>query len=398
MKIIGIEKIQVHSIMTSIQRFARFWLPAYKQVFPLYIALQVILVVLSFAVSFLVHPMSSFPLPHFFSPLWQNWLHADTIFYLAIAEKGYDRTSLSQAAFFPLYPLLIHSMTWLIPDALLAGLIIARVAGLFLMMVLYQFVKEEFDETTARRSLLCLITFPTAFFLWAAYPEALFLFLTVSSFYAMRRKRWWLAGICGLCTCLLRPNGIFLVLPLGFEYLWQCEFRWQAIRWNILSIILLPAGLFLFALYCYFQYGDLFAFVHGQESWQRSLQLPWYGLLKEFQEGFFRPTHILAFSRDLLPDLLALLLIGLGVLGFWRLGPRHWTYVLYAAVLWLFVNSFPSPYPLMGTGRNVLLIFPLFLMLAQACRYRWFSLTYLLLTASFCLGWLLLFLIGYSVV
>ncbi|WP_149401764.1 hypothetical protein [Dictyobacter arantiisoli] len=216
----------------------------------------------------------------------------------------------------------------------------------------------------------------------------------------MRQKYWWLAGIAGLLACLLRPNGIFLFLPFCFEYLRQHHFSWRAIRWDVLYAGLIPVGLLIYGLYCYHHYGDFLAFSHGQQSWKRTTQLPWVGLYRDMEAIIAKHTYLrdfLSHSLDLFPDLLAFFLIGLSAVGFCRLGNRHWSYVLYGASLWIFANCFPAGFerPLLGTGRNMLIIFPLFLILAQLGRFRWIHLLYLSIAVPLCFFWCFQFIVGY---
>ena len=393
--------------------FINFWLPAFKQIFPSYLVVHIILIVLSLYATLLMIPASvanagaAIPM-NSLSVLWRTWDRYDSVYYLAIAKDGYG-TNAGHAAFFPLFPMLVHGITWNVFSVMIGGLLISSLAGLVLMVVLYQLVLEELGEEVAKRSVLYMLVFPTAFFLWAIYPESLFLCLTVLSFYAMRHNRWWLAALFGLLACLTRPNGVFLFLPFCFEYLRQRSFRWQAIRWDVLSVLLIPLGLGIFSLYCYLHYGDALAFSHAQLSWKRVFHYPWYGIIQAIQIDFSKPVAVhqpdalaavLASSLDLLPDLLALLLIGLSIIGVCRLGTRHWSYVLYAALLWLFANILPAylPWPLMGTGRNMLVIFPLFLMLAQLGRNRWFHLLYISVAGTLCFLWATQFLTGYRII
>jgi hypothetical protein len=395
--------ISVTHVTSSFRRFVNFWFPAWKQVFPLYVAIQIgVLVISLYAPTLMLYRKPAMVIAkNSLSILWRTWFRYDSVLYLTIAGNGYTQ-SLKSAAFLPLYPTLIRVLTRLEPghSSLIAALIISRIAGLVLLMVLYQLAREAWGEQVAQRAILSMVAFPTAFFLWAAYPEAVFLCLTVISFYAMYRNNWWLAGVMGLLSCLTRPNGIFLFLPFCFEYLRQRQFCWRAIRWNALSVALPIAGLGFFVLYCYIHYGDIFAFFHGQQAWKHTISLPGYGLIEEVQLALRQPNVLKAFlasSLNTLPDVLALLLIGLSIFGVCRLGNHHWTYVIYATQLWLFANSFPGDPPLLGIGRNILMIFPIFLMLAQLGRYRWFHLIYLSLAAPLCFFWLMQFITGYSI-
>jgi Gpi18-like mannosyltransferase len=396
-----------------VRMFLHFWSPALKQIFPSYLVTHLVLIVLSLYATVLMIPYSSENLhapilKNSLSVLWRTWDRYDGFYYLVIAQNGYG-TDHGLAAFFPLFPMLVHGITWGIFNVMIGGLLISSLAGLILMVVLYQLVFEELGEEAAKRSVVYMLVFPTAFFLWAIYPESLFLCLTVLSFYAMRHNHWWLAALLGLFACLTRPNGVFLFLPFYFEYLRQRSFRWQAIRWDALSGLLIPLGLGVFSLYCYHHYGDALAFSHAQLSWKRTFHFPWYGIGQAIQIALGKPDAVhqldalaafLASSLDLLPDLFALLLIVLSILGVCRLGHRHWSYVLYAALLWLFANVLPAylPWPLMGVGRNMLVIFPLFLILAQLGRNRWFHLFYLSIAGTLCFFWATQFITGYRII
>lgn len=70
-----------------------------------------------------------------------------------------------------------------------AGLIIANAAALGAFGLLRALVEREESAAVARRSLLYLAVFPTAFFLLAAYAESLFLLWSVACFLALRRQR-----------------------------------------------------------------------------------------------------------------------------------------------------------------------------------------------------------------
>ncbi len=387
--------------------FVNFWSPAFKQIFPSYLVAHIVLIVLSLYATVLMIPASTANIGDLvpinsLSVLWRTWDRYDSVYYLAIAKNGYG-TNHGLAAFFPLYPMLVHGITLSIFNVIIGGLLISSLAGLVLMVVLYQLVLEELGEEAAKRSVLYMLVFPTAFFLWAIYPELLFLCLTVLSFYAMRHNRWWLAALIGLLACLTRPNGIFLFLPFCFEYLRQRSFRLRAIRWDALSGLLIPLGLGIFSLYCYYHYGDALAFSHAQLSWKRTLHVPWYGIVNAINIAFKQHNALKAFlasSLDLFPDLFALLLIVLSIVGVCRLGNRHWSYVLYAALLWLFANVLPAylPWPLMGVGRNMLVIFPLFLILAQLGRNRWFHLFYISIAGTLCFLWATQFITGYRII
>ncbi len=378
------------------------WRNALKQVFPFFLVTHFSMIVVSlYAPELMIisHKSPADPLnTASLNIIWHTWDRFDSQHYIAIAEQGYR--SLINAAFFPLFPMLIRLIAIGIHNTIISGLLLSSLAGLVVMTVLYQLALEEFGEQVAQRAVLCLLAFPTAFFLWAIYPESLFLCLSVLCFYAMKHQRWWLVGLFGLLATLDRPNGILLFLPCCIEYL---RVR-RAIHLDALSVLLIPLGLCLFVLYCAHHYGDPLAFVRAQSGWQHQLALPGYALFREMQIVFNHHPDawlriFLSYSFDFIPDVLvlALLILTISVRRF-RLGERHWAYLCFAALLWLFVNIEPGYEPLMGVGRNMLVVFPSFLILARLGSRRWIYLTYLSVSGALCILWCLQFITGYRII
>jgi len=110
---------------------------------------------------------------HYLIQPWRNW---DGHWFALIAQEGYFEKSTT--AFFPLYPLLLRGGSWLLDGQIaLAGVLIANVALLGALFLLYQLIQLDFPRAVARRALLYLALFPTAYYLGAVYSESLVLFL-----------------------------------------------------------------------------------------------------------------------------------------------------------------------------------------------------------------------------
>jgi Gpi18-like mannosyltransferase len=221
----------------------------------------------------------------------------------------------------------------------IAGLIISNLAGLVMFVALYRLVWEDFGQARAYRTVLYLAVFPTAFFFAAAYNEAIFLCLSVFSFYFMRRNRWWLAGLFGFLASLTRSAGLLLFLPFCYEYLRQQNFQLKKIRFDIISSLLIPVDTGVFALYCYFRFHDLLAFSHAQAGWTRALHGPWHGLIDSFLVIVHR--NMLNFDAihnviDLGATVLMLLLTALCFVGPWKMSREFWVYGFYAVLLMFF--------------------------------------------------------------
>ena len=160
-------------------------------------------------------------LAHYLLQPWHNW---DGHWFSLIAQQGYfERPT---AAFFPLYPLLLAGVSWFLDGQIeLAGVLISNIALLGALALLYQLVQLDFPRAVARRALLHLAIFPTAYYLGAVYSESLFLLVSVGALYAARRDTWWLAGVLGFLAALTRSQGILLLIPLAILFVRQQGWR-----------------------------------------------------------------------------------------------------------------------------------------------------------------------------
>ena len=194
--------------------------------------------------------------------LW-NRANFDGAHYLGISRYGYG---LHQQAFFPFYPKLISRLSQIFGgNNLLAALFISNASFLLALFIFYRLVNLDFDESTAKRSLIFFLLFPTAFFLGMAYSEGLFLLLILACFYAARKQKWFLAGILGGLASYTRVIGIFLFPALIWE--WYQEYKNKSYKLkikNFLPLLLAPSGLLFFMRSLWLKYGDPLMFIHTQ--------------------------------------------------------------------------------------------------------------------------------------
>ncbi len=343
----------------------------------LFVATRLLLVMVTY-IGFIL-----FPVPAHFYPntpvhvtgLLTSWNHWDAANYTYIAKFGYTRVELT--AFFPLFPLLIKVIAFLIGHHgyIAISMILSNLALLGTMFVLYHIAADALGDQVGRRVLLYLCLFPTAFFFFAAYNESLFLFLTVSSFLAMRRHRWWLAAILGFFAALTRSAGLFLVIPFLYE-VWVSRERIGASIRIILRkfpdfllkafpIILIPLGTLLYCLYNWILFGNPFAFASVQIYWARHLSWPWVGIWQALVDIFWATPFGSFYEVHTLIDLTATIgFIILAILG-WR--KLHTSYNLWLAILLLFMLLSPATTQhdaLQSNQRFVLEMFPAFITLA----------------------------------
>lgn len=256
--------------------------------------------------------------------LWLMWLRFDSNFYLGIAQGGYwDAASLHGAsnwAFFPLFPLLLRLLAFPFGNSMtalsIAGIVVANCATVVAAIYLYKLTARELSRSIAARAVFYLALFPLSYYLSAVYPESLFLALSIACIYYARTRRWRLAGLCGALAALTRPQGVLLVVVVGWEY-WQSladqfyplekregganvriwltsrgvgllrSLRFSRTWQGIAALALIPFGLALFCLYAKWKVDTFLPFTMTErEGWGRHFRNP----IKFLFETFTHPV------------------------------------------------------------------------------------------------------------
>ncbi len=298
-----------------------------------------------------------------------SWNHWDAANYVRIAQFGYQTPF--DVAFFPLLPLMIAGGAYVLGgwSYLTVGTVISNAALLGALFVLYQIAVDAGGEKVARRTLLYLCLFPTAFYFFAVYNESLFILLSAGTFLAMRRQHWWLAGILGLLASLARSAGVLLVIPYIIE-LWQSRESIMASRQKLLlrivPIVLIPTGTLLYALYGWHISGNFFDFVNVQSHWGRHTSWPWRGIFQAFVDLFWNQPFGSFNEAHIILDLTATLsFIALNIIG-WR--KLRLSYSVWVAVLLIYILLSPGTDKtdvLLSNQRFVLEMFPAFITMAM---------------------------------
>jgi len=294
---------------------------------------------------------------------WQRW---DTLHYQAIAERGY--AAFDTALFVPpLYPGLIRATSAAVgTDSLRSALIVSNVAALAGMAVFYSLARTEAaDPSLARRAVLYLSIFPTAFFWFAGYTESLLLLFSSVALLAARRSGWLISGLAAGLAALSRLAGALLIVPVGVS-------AWLAVRrersWRpTMAVVGAMIGTLAFPLYVWLGMG-------------LSPLAPLEVQAARAQGGFAFPGVNLARAAarlaggeanlaDLFDLALLLLFIGLAV-PVWRQLSRPLG-LFYFGFLLLYLSRVAGIAPLLGTARYVLVLFPAYLVLAGWGRRAW---------------------------
>ena len=309
--------------------------------------------------------------------VWARW---DSVWFLRIAEHGYDAASGAASAFYPLYPGTVAVVgRAFFGHYVLAGILISLAAALGSFLLLHRVGEERLGADGARRTVLYLAVFPFALFLQAVYSESLYLLLTLAAFALAERKRFLAAGgVTGLAL-LTRPTGLAL-LPALVLLAWRERDRLRAVG----SLAVAPLLFAAYPLYLWRAEGDPWAFLHAQRIWTRHLSPAgplggiWDGLragwagVEQLASGSH--THVYwttvqntdplrAATLNLENLAFLVLFVALTVIAWRRFGAP---YGLFAAVSLAIPLSVPSErWPLLSMPRFGLTIFPLFLALAS---------------------------------
>lgn len=313
--------------------------------------------------------------------LWQRW---DVLWYLHLANSGYSWYAppiQSDVAFFPLYPLSIHLLTLLTPlSAYAAALLVSNACFLAALYYLHRLVLHDFDSQVAERTLYYLAFFPTALFFFTAYSESLYLLCCVGCLYALRQRRWWLAGACGMAATLTRQLGILLVVPFLYELYEQYGQAHARPPWGRLlpALALIPSGLATYMAYLQLRFGNALLFLRAESAWHRVLAPPWQGVLDDASRVVHPIGRFSAHTRGALQaqsclnvafvlGFLALAVVGVSLL------PRAYSW--YAAAVLLAVLASPTtgssqPLAMLSVARFEVTLVPPFITMALIGRSR----------------------------
>lgn len=316
---------------------------------------------------------ASFPL----IGVWQRW---DACWYSKIAAFGYEPSELS-VNFWPLFPVLTGGVARLVGGSVaLGGLVVSAIAYIAAMVGLFRLVARDVDAVVARRTVLLITIFPSAFFLFAPFTEALFLALSVWTIVAARERDWLLAAILGALAATTRIQGVFLALPIGWEALaasgilaWRpcLGMRRSSIAWRPLlaggvAAVGPVVGFASFIVYTAAVVGQ--TPLDTQDAWGgKEFFPPW-----EVADAALRWTIDRA---DPLQGLNLVLLVIFGALLLVALRRLPFAYSLFALPQFALLITRIQPTPLTATNRYLLVIFPAFVVLAlipwQRVRIAW---------------------------
>jgi hypothetical protein len=202
----------------------------------------------------------------------------DAAWYLWTSLHGYGAGGSPAGVFFPLYPLLVSIVAPLGVGAVVAGILIAIVSTILALTLIYKLTDFELGARfpdAPRLAVLATALFPAAFFLTAAYPESLFLALSLGAMWMARHERWAWAGVLGGLAAAAQSLGVLILVPVGLLYLQATHWR---PRWSVLWLALIPAGYGAFMGWLAIRGLDPLSVFYGHNTWRRESVNPISGL------------------------------------------------------------------------------------------------------------------------
>ena len=333
------------------------------------------------------------PFGYFGNLLAAPFARWDSVWYLAIARGGYDHEP-ARTAFFPLYPLAMRGVGYVLGSNLVAGVVVSLAAFAVALVLLYRLAALELGADPARMSVMLIAFSPMAYFFSAVYSESLFLALSLACVWRARNGRWFSACLFGALAAAARNTGVALIVPVVLLFLYgpradrepahlvaSSRLRLLLPRYrptpSLAWALLIPAGLGAYLLVLALSTGDGLAPFHVQQVWFRHFAGPFGGVwdgvvaawdgLRQLVHGPAPPIYFKPAGGDPLSvagqNLMLFGFLGVGAVALAgalrRLPLAYGAYCLVALALPL---SYPvGPQPLMSLPRYEVVLFPLFM-------------------------------------
>ncbi|NLB41951.1 MAG: hypothetical protein GX815_06760 [Clostridiales bacterium] len=317
------------------------------------------------------------------------WEATDSGHYLDIAQDWYlstgHRDRLVQLVFLPGYPILIRIMNILVGNYLYSGMIVSGLCFAGAGTMLYRLIRLDHGHEHAVRTLMYICVFPGSFFFAAPMSESLFLLLSVSCIYFLRKKDWFVACIFAGWAAFTRSLGLTLIAPVLFEMIADSRntdiiqsseeqsfvksyFGRQLIfKYSNVIFILLGFGVYLFVNYQVS--GNPFQFlIYQKEHWGQSLSLFFNtasyqtdNAIRTFQDQEFHNLFGL-WLPNLLSIFSSLVIMAIAVK---KIRPSYTAYFIAYYIVAIGATW------LLSAPRYLLTLFPIHLGLASMTEKRW---------------------------
>jgi hypothetical protein len=255
-------------------------------------------------------------------------------------------------------------------NVIVSGLLISTAAAMAALACLYILTEAQYGAASARWTVTSMAVYPVAVFLIAPFSEALFIALTVGTFLAAYRRRWWLAGVLGALASLTRSQGMLTTLALAWIAWeqWRCTSppRLPSTRAPWSPAVVVGLALPVLGGLAFFGWREAMGFAPYSELWRiyggSAIANPVVNSIDAFKQ--FIVVRDLPVTLDVAS---ALLFLGLTSVMLWNKRWRRPEWLIYmSASLLLFLskrNDLASV--LQSMSRYVLALFPGFVVIGD---------------------------------
>ncbi|WP_416827974.1 mannosyltransferase family protein [Ectobacillus polymachus] len=296
-------------------------------------------------------------IPMAFNAMANTWFQWDSLWYLQIAQHGYQTTTAT--AFFPFVPVLIKVVNNVYVVLLLTG--IAFFLCLYLLQELFK--RMNLTEDQIRMGIWFFALNPCAFYYTTLYTEVWSVLFSLASLHMAVKGKWVYACLFAALLTSTRATTIWfglypLVLFIGSIRKKDWKMTGRALAWG-LSILV---GIVSYMVYLYVEFKDPLIFSTTQSvNWDHYFVWPWVQIV----QGFF--GTILADIRDGRQGLwiASVIFVYMGTVSIWKIRTTiPWErlgMILFTIANLILSFSFDTRgVPFYSTFRYVSVIFPIY--------------------------------------
>jgi hypothetical protein len=271
------------------------------------------------------------------------WLAWDGEHYLNILRWGYTARRQDYyfylIAFFPLFPAMAKPLT-LFLSPMTALVVVANVCSLIGFGFFYSWLKAISNARTAFIGTLLLATYPGAVFYSAGLTEGPFFMLVAITMWLLQKDRFYTAAIVSALSTLTRPTGVALAMMVtAYAFVRSAQLTMsRRLLFTALIGLISISGAIGYQCFLWHRYKAFDAYFQAQEYWERADQQ----MQQQMQTTHAGPErYSVQFFLDRLhrPQgwnrILALAIVSVMLVGFWKPGPIPRTLLLLPLIIFL---------------------------------------------------------------
>ena len=280
--------------------------------------------------------------PHNPLKFMASWDGAD---YIMIARDGY--TGLFWSNWFPLYPIAIKVVGYIIPSLLDSALLIAWTSLVGAIYFYIKIVRRLFSisgDFEPLKAVFFFVLYPTAVFLIAPFSESIYALFALGSIYFAFQKKWVWAALLALLCAATHITGMLIVILVALILLEQKE----RLRNVIFTVITGSLGLLSYMAFLFFRFHKPLAFLESQQIYH----------------GWTHASFLNLVTTASPFNVVSIILVVLSALYWWG---RRRSFAIYS-LLFLLILLIGRQYG--GFNRYVLMAFPIPLMLYGYLRHK----------------------------